>query len=102
MTNLLQHRLLPTDQKVINIEAPPGFLVTKTALDSWNQLEAMDIADYRGDETILALVSLTLESGTKLEFEVFAIKPQLVLGRADLKVKYTLGKIETNQLLAIE
>lgn len=102
VTHLLQHRLLPVNQKALDIEAPSHFLSTTSALENWNMLEAENIADYRGNETILALISLSLESGNKLEFEVLAIKPQLVLGRADLKVKYTLGKRATYQLLTTE
>jgi len=117
VTHLLQHRLLPESMSVTQIEAPAVFYQTKQAQEKWRLLEATNIADYAADETILGSVSLTIQNSesnneqnnktpaiitTMLVFDILAIKPTLILGRADLKVKYTLDKMATKQVLAVE
>ena len=119
VTHLLQHRLLPTSMRVTKIKAPALFNSTKQALQGWHLLEATNIADYTANETILGFVSLTLQNDElnksnisnrlsksnkliTLVFDILAVKPTLILGRADLKVKYTIDKMAAKQVLAIE
>lgn len=116
VTQLLQHRLLPRHLQVTQIEAPASFYTTATTYEAWHTVEATNIADYSDNETILGIVSLTLQSHkqqnnnndnkqvtlTTLVFDILAIKPTLILGRADLQVKYTIDKETARGLLAIE
>jgi PHD/YefM family antitoxin component YafN of YafNO toxin-antitoxin module len=115
VTHLLQHHLLPKSMRVTQIEAPAIFYQTKKAKNSWNALEATNIADYSADETILGIVSLTIQNSesnneknnktltlTTLVFDILAITPTLILGRADLQVKYTIDKMATKHVLAVE
>ncbi|HHL19713.1 MAG TPA: DUF4340 domain-containing protein [Thiothrix sp.] len=117
VTHLLQHHLLPKSMRVTQIEAPSMFYQTKQARDSWSILEATNIADYSADETILGIVSLTIQKSesnneqnnkvpelitTTLVFDILAIKPTLILGRADLKVKYTIDKMAAKQVFIVE
>jgi hypothetical protein len=111
VTPLLQHRLLPDNMIVTQLEAPASFYHTAQAQETWGILEASNIADYIGNETILGIVSLTIQNKnnkqhhekpalTTLVLDILAIKPTLIVGRADLNVKYTIDKIATERLLA--
>jgi hypothetical protein len=109
VTHLLQHRLLAKQLEVTQIEAPASFYKTLQAKEAWNTVEVTNIADYAADETILGIVSLTIQNNgknnekaalTTLVFDILAIKPTLIVGRADLNVKYTIDKIATERLLA--
>lgn len=117
VTQLLQHRLLPNNLQVTQIETPASFYNTTVAKEAWHTVEATNIADYSGNETILGIVSLTIQNNkqnnekhrnhertalTTLVFDILAIKPTLILGRADLKVKYTVGNIAAKRLFAYE
>ncbi len=93
VTSFLTHRLLPEGTSVIEVEAPA--LLSHLSGTVWRQMEARDIADMTGDETILGKVKLTVQSSDikqekhLIELGIIAIKPLLVLGRSDLQVKYT-------------
>ncbi len=108
VTQLLAHRLLPDYAEIVSIDAPK--LLARISPEFWHNVEAKDIADYNGDETIIGKIKLTIQKaqnmgGNKTEqvvanqnetqsivFNILAIKPSLILARPDLNVKYTFDE----------
>lgn len=97
VTNLLTHTVLPEHIKVSSILAPELF--QGLPLDFWTTTQAIDIADYVGDETIIGKMTLTLQDEQAIVLDLLSIKPLLVIGRPDLKVKYTFDENNTSELL---
>lgn len=97
LTNLLTHRLFFTGSRITEIQAPAIFDTEKTS--EWETLEAINIADYAGDETTIGEIRVSLADGTTQIFNLFAHAPQLILGREDIKVKYTFTENDSQQLL---
>jgi len=93
VVSFLSHRLLPEDVTVKVTSAPEMF--SQKDASFWQQLEARNIADYEGGETIIGKIELLLysdEQEEQINLDVLEIEPELVLGRADLQVKYTYDK----------
>ncbi len=104
ITAILAHRLLPEDYKVVKVDAPELF--AKIPFYLWNQIEASGLADMTGKETIIAKIQLSIQPiasesndlvlesqrSQQIELGILALKPQLVLGRLDLNVKYTFNR----------
>lgn len=97
VVNLLKHDLLPESSKVVSVSAPALFQPLDT--DFWTDIKAIDIADYSGDETIIGKITLELSDQSSTELDILAIKPALVFGRSDLRVKYTFDEKATSQLM---
>lgn len=98
LTNLLTHRLFLPSSTINTIEAPEIFDTEKTS--AWESLEAINIADYIGDETIIGEIKVTMSDGVIHTFNLFAHAPQLILGRDDIKVKYTFSENDSKRLLS--
>ncbi|CAA6809963.1 MAG: Unknown protein [uncultured Thiotrichaceae bacterium] len=97
LTNLLTHRLFINNNSISNIEAPALFDTEKVA--EWGGLEAVNIADYVGDEIIIGEIKVTLTDNSTHTFNLFAHEPKLILGRGDINVKYTFIEQDTQSLL---
>ena len=102
ITQLLAHHLLPDSVEITKVEAPA--LLANFPHSFWQNVEAQNIADDNGDDTIIGKVVIEVvekaETTTELSniknesitFNILAIKPALVLSRPDLKVKYTFAE----------
>ena len=93
VTSFLTHRLLP-EQVTVEVKSMPDMFAQKDS-SFWQQLEAQNIADYEGDETIIGKIELLFYTDKQqelLNLDVLEIEPALVLGRSDLQVKYTYDK----------
>lgn len=99
LTNLLTHRLFLPNSAIKSIQAPPVFDTEKLA--EWENLEAINIADYAGNETIIGAINVTLADDMTHEFSLFAHSPQLILGRDDISVKYTFSENDSKQVIKI-
>ena len=114
---LLEHRLLPEYLDVVEIDAPELFKTLP--LSFWKKREAKNLADYIGDETILGKIKVTVQYAKQdkthasssaliqphagenteiiskkqvIEFHILEINPAMVLGRPDLKIKYSFNE----------
>lgn len=97
VVSFLTHRLVPDlvlEKEAVKVKSTPEMFSQKKS-SFWQQLEARNIADYEGDETIIGKIELLLYSDQQQEqinLDVLEIEPVLVLGRPDLQVKYTYDK----------
>ncbi len=100
VVSFLTHRLLP-EQATVEVKSLPELFSEKDT-SFWQQLEAQNIADYDGEETVIGKIELlvsienqqevTSRISEQLSLDVLQIEPVLVLGRSDLQVKYTYDK----------
>ena len=121
-SDLVAKQLIPETAEITQI-ALPGLGIARTAdgkswqltpgnsaagadqkqklVDAWKNARAMwnaaePAGGSKGDE-----VTVSLKDGTALKFIVVERDPQLILARPDLKVRYTLSKALTDELLQL-
>ncbi len=63
----------------------------------WNAAVPVDAKPAAGPE----VATVTLKDGKLLSFTIVSRDPQLVLERADLRVRYSLAKTDADQLLKL-
>ncbi|MEE9352071.1 MAG: DUF4340 domain-containing protein [Thiotrichaceae bacterium] len=103
VTQLLAHHVLPDHLEIVDVVAPE--LLAEIPTNFWQKVEAQDIADYSGDETIIGKVKLTIQDTTNnkdsnqnIDFDIFSVEPSFVIGRPDLRVKYIFDQHVLNRV----
>lgn len=124
-SDLVSKALLPDDAQIASIQVP-GLTVMKAAagpgwtsvpaeaaqssdaiqkfVDGWRAARSLYNQLATADEKPSATADkavVTLAGGQTIVFTILAREPQLVLGRDDLKLRYTLGRTEVDTLLKV-
>jgi hypothetical protein len=89
LIGLLSHHLLLPNSQIAAVESRQ-YDIELDKWQQWENLQANGIADYAGDEKSQGELIISLENGAKIPLEILQTTPKLILGRPDLKVRYTL------------
>ena len=68
---------------------------------NWQTLEASSIKPYRKSGLSEGKITAGLEDGSKLEFLLMAISPEIVIARPDLGLQYHFSESQYYGLLAV-
>jgi len=121
VANYIDTRLLPPDSHIVTIELPdmrvkvgdkgewsvtPGHPdaaadAAQTLVDEWREAQALRVSPYQDDKA-LGAVKITFDKQAKpLTFEILARDPELILGRADIGIRYHISNEQAESLMQL-
>ena len=98
--DLLALQLAPPDHKVVQVTLPTGFANNADILFKWQEADAMRVEtwDAASAPQDSAKVTLHLDNGQQLAFSVLSQTGDVVLGNAQMGVKYVLPETQRASL----
>jgi len=119
VSNYIDTRLLPPDSRIVAIELPDLTIksgdkgkwsvtpehpdapadAVQNLVDEWREAQALRVSRYQGDKA-KGVVKITLDKQTTpLAFEILERDPELILGRADIGMRYHISDEQAERLM---
>jgi Domain of unknown function (DUF4340) len=121
IANYIDTRLLPPDSHIVSIEFPDmvvkggdkgAWSVTpehpeasadavQTLVDAWREAQALRVSPYQGDKAQGSVKITFAKQEQPLTFEILSRDPELILGRADIGMRYHISDEQAESLMQL-